>query len=96
MKPKILLCDDEVHILRAAEFKLVRSGFDVTCASDGQEAWEIIERGAPEKPGKRCGCGRQVLQDALAHGRKARTKRWRSFIGRHPCRSDSPRRHEST
>ena len=25
--PKILLCDDEVHILRAAEFKLKRAGY---------------------------------------------------------------------
>jgi CheY-like chemotaxis protein len=48
MKPKILLCDDEVHILRAAEFKLVRCGFDVACASDGQEAWESIERQPPD------------------------------------------------
>ena len=48
MKSKILLCDDEVHILRAAEFKLVRCGFDVMCASDGQEAWEIIERQPPD------------------------------------------------
>lgn len=48
MKPKILLCDDEVHILRAAEFKLVRCGFEVLCARDGQEAWEIIERQAPD------------------------------------------------
>jgi two-component system alkaline phosphatase synthesis response regulator PhoP len=48
MKHKILLCDDEVHILRAAEFKLVRCGFDVVCASDGQEAWEIIQRQPPD------------------------------------------------
>jgi CheY-like chemotaxis protein len=48
MKPKILLCDDEVHILRAAEFKLVRCGFDVTCAHDGQEAWEIIQQQPPD------------------------------------------------
>ena len=48
MKPKILLCDDEVHILRAAEFKLVRGGYDVTCANDGQEAWELIQAQPPQ------------------------------------------------
>jgi DNA-binding response OmpR family regulator len=48
MKNKVLLCDDEVHILRAAEIKLCRSGFDVQCASDGQEAWEIIQRSRPD------------------------------------------------
>lgn len=48
MPQNILLCDDEVHILRAAEFKLRRAGFDVHCASDGQEAWEAIGRQIPD------------------------------------------------
>jgi two-component system, OmpR family, alkaline phosphatase synthesis response regulator PhoP len=48
MSAKVLLCDDEIHILRAAEFKLARGGFDVRCASDGQEAWEEIERERPD------------------------------------------------
>jgi len=45
---RILLCDDEIHILRAAEFKLKRAGFDVQVASDGQEAWELIEARPPD------------------------------------------------
>ena len=48
MPKRILLCDDEVHILRAAEFKLKRAGFDVRVASDGQEAWELIEAQPPD------------------------------------------------
>ena len=48
MSAKVLLCDDEIHILRAAEFKLSRAGFDVRCATDGQEAWEAIERERPD------------------------------------------------
>jgi len=40
--PRILLVDDELHILRAAEFKLKRFGFDVVCAFDGEEAWDAI------------------------------------------------------
>jgi two-component system, OmpR family, alkaline phosphatase synthesis response regulator PhoP len=48
MSAKVLLCDDEIHILRAAEFKLSRAGFDVRCAADGQEAWEAIERDPPD------------------------------------------------
>ena len=48
MSMKVLLCDDEVHILRAAEFKLARAGYDVRCAADGQEAWEAIERDRPD------------------------------------------------
>ena len=48
MPKRILLCDDEIHILRAAEFKLKRAGFDVRVASDGQEAWELIEAQPPD------------------------------------------------
>ena len=42
MSHRILLCDDEAHILRAAEFKFKRAGFEVLCASDGEEAWELV------------------------------------------------------
>ena len=48
MSHRVLLCDDEVHIIRAAEIKLTRAGFDVECASDGQEGWEAIERQKPD------------------------------------------------
>lgn len=48
MIAKILLCDDEVHIVRAAEFKLARAGYDVRSASDGQAAWETIHREHPD------------------------------------------------
>lgn len=44
----ILLCDDEYPILRAAEFKLNRAGYNVTCGNDGQEAWEIIQQRKPD------------------------------------------------
>ncbi len=47
MTKRILLCDDEIHILRAAEFKFKRAGYDVEIAGDGQEAWEAIERQSP-------------------------------------------------
>ncbi len=49
MTPKrVLLCDDEIHILRAAEFKLKRAGYDVTTAGDGEEAWQAIEQQVPD------------------------------------------------
>ena len=48
MSNRILLCDDELHILRAAEIKLSRAGYDVECAHDGQQAWEAIERQCPD------------------------------------------------
>jgi two-component system alkaline phosphatase synthesis response regulator PhoP len=48
MSQRILLCDDEVHILRAAEFKLARAGYQVSSASDGQEALESIRKERPD------------------------------------------------
>ena len=48
MTKRILLCDDEIHILRAAEFKLKRAGYDVATAGDGQEAWEAIRERLPD------------------------------------------------
>ena len=44
----VLLCDDEIHILRAAEFKLKRAGYEVRIAGDGQEAWEMIAERTPD------------------------------------------------
>ncbi len=48
MAISILLCDDEVHILRASEFKFARAGFDVRCASDGEEGWAAIQERKPD------------------------------------------------
>lgn len=48
MTQRILICDDEVHILRAAEFKLQRGGYLVQTACDGQEAWECLVADAPD------------------------------------------------
>ncbi len=48
MSRRVLLVDDETHILRAAEIKLTRAGFQVICAIDGVEAWEHIQRELPD------------------------------------------------
>lgn len=48
MGKRILLCDDEIHILRAAEFKLKRAGYDVRTASDGEEGWAQIQQEMPD------------------------------------------------
>jgi DNA-binding response OmpR family regulator len=45
---RILLCDDELHILRAAEFKFARSGYNVQTACNGAEAWRLIEQQPPD------------------------------------------------
>ena len=48
MGKRILLCDDEAHILRAAEFKFKRAGYEVFCACDGQEGWELVLKHKPD------------------------------------------------
>ena len=48
MPKRVLLCDDEIHILRAAEFKLSRAGYDVRIAGDGEEAWQAVQQQKPD------------------------------------------------
>ena len=48
MSKCILLCDDEAHILRAAEFKFKRAGYEVLTACDGEEGWQTILRRKPD------------------------------------------------
>ncbi len=48
MPLRLLLCDDDLAIVRAAEFKLSRAGYEVECAGDGQAGWEAIQRQRPD------------------------------------------------
>ena len=48
MTQRILLCDDDIYILRAAEFKFQHAGYTVDTAGDGLDAWESIQRARPD------------------------------------------------
>ena len=48
MPKTVMLCDDEPHILRAAEFKIARAGYRVRTAADGEEAWQAIQEESPD------------------------------------------------
>jgi len=48
MSRRVLLCDDELHILKAAEFKFKRAGYDVVTAGDGEQGWEAICHQLPD------------------------------------------------
>ncbi len=48
MAKRVLLCDDEIHILRAAEFKIKRAGYSVRTAGDGDEAWQLMQDQVPD------------------------------------------------
>ncbi|MBN2023924.1 MAG: response regulator [Pirellulales bacterium] len=48
MTHRVLLCDDEIPIIRAAEFKIKKAGYDVRIAGDGEEAWQMIQAEMPD------------------------------------------------
>jgi two-component system, OmpR family, alkaline phosphatase synthesis response regulator PhoP len=45
---KILVADDESHILHVVSLKLRNAGFHVVCARDGQEALELAAQERPD------------------------------------------------
>jgi len=45
---KILVADDESHILHVVSLKLRNAGFEVLTASDGQEALELAQSQRPD------------------------------------------------
>jgi putative two-component system response regulator len=47
-KPRILICDDEIHITRLMETILVPQGYEVFKAHDGREALEMVDKCRPD------------------------------------------------
>jgi len=47
-KPRILLADDEAHILHVVSLKLRNAGYEVMTAADGQEALELARAERPD------------------------------------------------
>ena len=66
MTKRILLCDDEMHILRAAEFKFKRAGYEVRLRQRRPGRLGAIQRAAarhrrdrlPDAAAERPGAGR--------------------------------------
>ncbi len=48
MSKRILVADDETHILHVVSLKLRNAGYEVICARDGQEAWEMAVAQRPD------------------------------------------------
>jgi two-component system, OmpR family, alkaline phosphatase synthesis response regulator PhoP len=48
MGKRILLCDDEIHILRATEFKLNKAGYDVEICTNGENALSAVKNRKPD------------------------------------------------
>lgn len=48
MAARVLICDDEAHILYAVSFKLSASGIEVLQASNGLEAMSLLESHTPD------------------------------------------------
>ena len=47
MSHRIIVCDDEPHIVRAISLKFTRAGFDVHGAPDAETGWELLRREPP-------------------------------------------------
>ena len=47
MSARIIVCDDEPHIVRAISLKFSRVGFDVHGAADAEACWELLRRHPP-------------------------------------------------
>ena len=47
MKPKILIIDDEIHIVELIRFNLETSGYEVDIAYDGLDGYLKIKENAP-------------------------------------------------
>jgi two-component system alkaline phosphatase synthesis response regulator PhoP len=45
---RVLVADDEPHLLRLVKFRLEREGYDVLIATDGDEALELARRERPD------------------------------------------------
>jgi two-component system, OmpR family, alkaline phosphatase synthesis response regulator PhoP len=45
---KILIADDEIHIIHVVAIKLKNNGFDVISASNGAEAYDLACRESPD------------------------------------------------
>lgn len=48
MARRILICDDQVHIVRVAQFKLASAGFEVRQVFNGLDAWNLIQACPPD------------------------------------------------
>jgi two-component system alkaline phosphatase synthesis response regulator PhoP len=48
MSHRVLICDDEPHILHAVSFKLSAGGMDVVRFNNGREAIEWVESNTPD------------------------------------------------
>ena len=48
MAKRILVADDEVHIVKAVSLKLTNAGYDVVTVADGQEALEAAAEHVPD------------------------------------------------
>lgn len=48
MTRRIVVCDDEPHIVRAISLKFSRAGFEVHSAFDTVSGWNLIRRVSPE------------------------------------------------
>ncbi len=45
---KVLVVDDEIHIIHVVAIKLRNNGFEVITAENGEEAYELVQKDRPD------------------------------------------------
>jgi DNA-binding response OmpR family regulator len=48
VKPRVLIVEDEPHIVLSLELLLQRAGYDTATATDGEEGWALVQRLHPD------------------------------------------------
>jgi CheY-like chemotaxis protein len=48
MSHRVLIVDDELHVVIPLQLKFTKAGYEVATAMDGDEAWDEIQRQPPD------------------------------------------------
>ena len=48
MGQRVLICDDELHIVKPLALKFRKAGYEVVTAEHGEDAWTVIQQQTPD------------------------------------------------
>ena len=48
MMKRVVICDDQLHVVTPLRIKFTKAGYDAVIAHDGQEAWQEIQECIPD------------------------------------------------
>ena len=48
MSQRVVICDDDLHVVIPMQIKFTKAGYDAVIAHDGEEAWQEIQACMPD------------------------------------------------